>query len=504
MKEMINKLFHVLDLLAITLLVSGCNIIKPVSQKATLPFEWPVAPLSEEQINAVKDCNLENLINERYPETIKINDLKSAFQPKSECDWAVLAFAYAKRTGENDELPEAGIDAFSQVIKNNYGFALATPIFYRYFGATSIVKQPPFTKQAITNVKIQYEWSGLGKKVDYLAEISQANTSPRVKITPDSMATSEKINIDKKLIQALSPTLDNLLPIKSKFSVNPCTDNYPQWSVQITFRDSTTLNLTSDSNFIPIGGPWETEIEQQNYILFSTAFISALDKVITSMKLPYGQPAAWTCFGDEVFDKAFPLHPVTPEISTTTPEDSTVWWTTWLTQPACKSPCWQNITPGVTTIDEAISILEKMQGTTITYNKNNGVEWDFGSTKTDCGWLNAEGGIVNFVILSSVDDNLTLETVVASYGFPNFVVPEDCRDGMCDTVLVYPDIGIWLNVFIENKGGNSNSIKVEIHPDTIVYRVHFEERGIENFKQSYLSPQENVPIMTWKGYGSYP
>jgi hypothetical protein len=413
-----------------------------------------------------------------------------------------LALAYAKRTGENDKLPEDGINAFSQAIKNNYGFALATPLFYRYFGTTSIVKQPPFTQQDITDVKIQYTWNGLGKKINYLAEISQANTSPLVKITPDSMATTGKIIVDKKLIQALSPTLDNLLPIKSKFSVNPCTDNYPEWSVQITFQDGKNLDLTSDSNFIPIGGPWETEIEQQNYILFSTTFITALDKIITSMKLPYGQPTAWTCFGDEVFDKAFPLHPVTPETSTT-PEIPTIWWETWLIQPVCKPPCWQNITPGVTTKDEAVSILKKMPDITITYNVPSGVDWDLVSNKTG-GWLGAQNGIVTSVVLGSAYDNLTLETVVASYGYPNFVAPVDCRDGMCSTILVYPDLGIWLDVFVENKRWNSDSIKVEILPDTIVNRVSFVEQGMENFKQSYLTSEYNVPIMDWKEYGNYP
>jgi hypothetical protein len=195
-----------------------------------------------------------------------------------------------------------------------------------------------------------------------------------------------------------------------------------------------------------------------------------------------------------------------PNASTTsqlsTPEASPIWWTTWLIQPTCKPPCWQNITPSITTIDEAVSILERMPETTITYNKKDSIEWDFGSNKTG-GWLRAEDGIVAFVILSSITDNLTLETVVASYGYPNFVVPEDCREGMCSTILVYPDSGIWLNVFIENKGWNNNSIQVEILPKTIVNRVHFEKIGMENFKQSYLIPEYKVPIIEWNGYGDY-
>ncbi len=306
MAEMTRHLFRIIGFIAIIFLTSGCGMGKSAQQKAALPMEWPPPLLSEQQIIAVRECDLENLSGERYPKKVKSDDLVSKYAPESDCDWAVLALAYAERLGEDEPLSESAIYAFSQAIAYNYGFALATPIFYRYFGATSIVKSPPFSQQEITNVRIQYNWGGLGDEVNYTVEIHQANASPTVQITPNSMAASAKINVDKESIQALSSALNNLLPVKSKFSINPCTDNYPQWSVQITFKDGTNLNLTSDSNFIPIGGPWIAEVNQQNYVQFSTEFIKALDKVITSMKLPYGQPVAWTCFKDDVFDKAFP------------------------------------------------------------------------------------------------------------------------------------------------------------------------------------------------------
>jgi len=186
-----------------------------------------------------------------------------------------------------------------------------------------------------------------------------------------------------------------------------------------------------------------------------------------------------------------------------TPETSSIWWTTWLTQPTCKVPCWQGITLGVTTKDEAVAILKEMPYTIITYNVRDAVEWDFETNQTG-GWLRTENGIVTSIVLGSTYDSLTLETVVTSYGYPNFVVPEDCRDGMCSTILVYSDIGMWLDAFAENKGWNSDTIKVEILPDTIVNRVTFTGQGMEKFKQSYLTSEYNTPIMDWKEYGNYP
>ena len=501
---MTKKLFNIAKLLTITLLISGCNINNFAYQKATLPLDWPLSPLTEKQKNAVKDCNLEDLASERYPETIKVTDFETTFRPKSECDWAVLALAYADRLGEDQPLPEAGINAFRQAVKKNYGFALATPVFYNYFGATSIVNPPPFSQQDITDLKIQYEWGGLGKPVDYQVEIHQANVSPIVKITPDSVSTSANANIDKELIQALSPTLGNLLPVKSWFSINPCTDNYPQWYVQIVYRDGTVLDLVSESNFISMGGPWETEINKQIYVHYSTDFISALDKILTSMRLPHGHPAAWTCSGDEVFDQAFPLQAVTTPEIWTTPKVSAYWWTTWLTQSTCQPPCWQNIIPGVTTKDDALSNLKKMPDMKITYDTPSDIEWDFGPNETEGGWLRIQDGIVEYVTLATVNSNLTLDKVIPYYSYPGYVVPEDCRYGMCVTVLVYPELGLVLEVFVENKGWDSHTIQVEILPDAIIDRAYFTKPGMENFRQNFLVTGEDVPVMEWKGYGEYP
>jgi len=195
--------------------------------------------------------------------------------------------------------------------------------------------------------------------------------------------------------------------------------------------------------------------------------------------------------------------PVVATAITATPENSWNWQTAWLDQPVCKPPCWQNINPGVTTRDEAVSILENTPGIVITYNKKNGLSWNFG-TKTEGGnVVLSEDGIVSGVWLGSTNKNLYLKEVVAAYSFPKYVNPFDCRDGMCDTVLVYLDLGVLLTVFVENKGVNNDTPRLEILPETIVYRVYFIEPGMEN-SQNYLGSQDNAPIMDWKGYGEYP
>jgi len=190
-------------------------------------------------------------------------------------------------------------------------------------------------------------------------------------------------------------------------------------------------------------------------------------------------------------------------IATMPPTNSLDWWTTWLTQPTCQPPCWENITPGVTTQEEATSILKGMTDITIKYNGENGLTWYFGE-KSEGGFIvvSNEGKVDRITLENTSNKNWNLEKIVTVYSFPKYLEPFDCRDGMCIVSLVYPDLGMFLDVFVENKGANSGSKQFEIFPDTIVDRVYFIEQGIENFKK--IPGFEEDALLNWKGYGKYP
>lgn len=193
------------------------------------------------------------------------------------------------------------------------------------------------------------------------------------------------------------------------------------------------------------------------------------------------------------------------EPKTATPENSKLWQLTWLDQAICKPPCWQNITPGLTTRDEVLSILENMPEVKITYSTKDELGWDF-DTSTEGGIIRfSESGLVVFVWLTSTNEDLQLEKVVAVYGFPEIAQPFDCRNGMCDTALIYPDQGMLLLVFVDNEKEANVVPQIEILPETIVYRVYFTEPSIEN-TQNFLRSENTLLIldMEWKGFGEYP
>ncbi|HEY9604638.1 MAG TPA: hypothetical protein V6C85_23735 [Allocoleopsis sp.] len=306
-----TKAISVLIAIAYTILSSTGPAFSSVD-KHPLPIEWSIPPLTNEQLAAVRACDIRKLESDRYPTTLTTGELLKAHTPNSDCDWAVLAWAYAKRTEKGEAVPEQGKLALAKAIANNPGFVLASPIFSSYFGEISLVKAPPFARREITAVKIEYQWGGLGEFVGYTVNITQANAKPVVSGTAKQGPFGNKPqipgSIDKNKVQALAPALTDLLPIDSQFEMTVCTDNYPNWTVSLTFEDGTTLELvTQGSNFMYAGGPWQTKIGQQNYVQYSPAFIKALSGIVEDLKLPWGRPAGMACGGrGDVLKQAFP------------------------------------------------------------------------------------------------------------------------------------------------------------------------------------------------------
>lgn len=275
------------------------------------PLKKPILPLSDKQIKQVRECDVEKLATERYPEKNKADGLIYLFTPESPCDWASLAYAYAIRLKDDEKIPDIAKNAFGKAIADNVGFALSTPLFYRYYYDNfTIVESPSILNQDIVKVQIVYKWGGMGDQVEYTIDIKQADTDPMVTLknyTPSSLKEGAKTKISKDTVQALRNSLINLIPINSQFPLTACYDNYPDWTTTLTLADGSTIELnTNESNMIYIGGPWQVNIDGQNYIQFSIEFIKAIDAIIQEIGLPYGQPMAMTCGGSDVFEQAYP------------------------------------------------------------------------------------------------------------------------------------------------------------------------------------------------------
>jgi len=309
-----------IPLFIIPLLLFSCLVAPSLERTSgqpnyAYPVEFPLPALTESQILDVSNCDIENIVLNRYPESVTEDQLGKQFVPKSGCDWAVLAFAYAKRS-RGDSTSPLGLAAFENALRTNYGYALSDPIFYAYFGEVIMVGNPKFADQEIREINISYNWGGLGDfpSDGYSFSIINANTKPIIESKSSIIDTNVILN--KDMVQDLRLGLINFLPIKSEISIVPCTDNFPSWLVVIVFMDGTELTLTAHSNFLTSGGPWEMTMDGQTYIQFSSELLEKIVQLMDAIGLPLGVPDGMYCERDTVFEKAFsvPLLPtVTPQ-----------------------------------------------------------------------------------------------------------------------------------------------------------------------------------------------
>jgi hypothetical protein len=186
-----------------------------------------------------------------------------------------------------------------------------------------------------------------------------------------------------------------------------------------------------------------------------------------------------------------------------TPDAPYNWWNSWLIKPICQPPCWQNIIPGETTLDEAVNILENSPDLTVISKSEYSVSWVFNQNKDEGGTLGApDDGVVGTIWIGSASDKrLPVKTVVAFYNYPKYLKPDDCREGMCTVLLIYPDQGMFLSVYVENTG-NTTAPKFMVLPDTSVDRIYFFAPGIASFQE--LSFHNFDLLLDWNEYREYP
>ena len=182
--------------------------------------------------------------------------------------------------------------------------------------------------------------------------------------------------------------------------------------------------------------------------------------------------------------------------------DGTSWLTRWLTNPACQPPCWENITPGVTTIDEAVKIVYQLPGVEITWlptmtgetEGEKSVQWEFGPS--GYGWVGTEAwqeSVSEIHLGTGENPKLLLSEMLAAYGNPSAVVKGNCHGGVlsgatCIYSIVYKDWGMELDIGIQDYQ------KVDIQADTEVSGIYF---------YPLTGPRLYEPGMAWSGYGQY-
>jgi hypothetical protein len=269
------------------------------------------------EIDDARDCAIDSQSEARYPEELALEELEGVFFPETACDWALLAAAYAAR--DDDEPAPGGIIAYVKAVRINPAFAYTDPLMFGYFGSVDLVAPPDFAAQPITAITLDYSFGGIGgRNVSYSLEITNADSDPVVSGTLNSgeafsdETANEPISgaIDPELVQALGPALVNLVPAENLPQLIFCYDNYPNWTLDITFADGSAVTfLTNSSNFLNAGGPWGASIDGTIYVQQSADLLIAVIDIHNALDLPFGETAAMSCgpLGTPLLDLYFPI-----------------------------------------------------------------------------------------------------------------------------------------------------------------------------------------------------
>ena len=285
----------------------------PTQSSLALPSSWPFPTPSSRQIARARECQslyLQSELNPPYELQVTPASQPPVFDACTAANAAyVILIQAANEYPLRQDLPSAGIQEFRRSIEENPAYLFHEDLFYGYFGSVTLVEAPPVSTQPISEVTIHYTWSGLGgDALEYNVSVAHGDSTPRVEITTirGPSVTDPTPNVRAESIQILASALTNLVPIPGGLTIVRCTDNYPDWTVQLRFADGSEVSaFTNGSNFLPFGGPWQVEISGRTYVQLSTGFAETLYELVTDIELPIGQPAAMACFPVPVFTQVY-------------------------------------------------------------------------------------------------------------------------------------------------------------------------------------------------------
>ena len=168
-----------------------------------------------------------------------------------------------------------------------------------------------------------------------------------------------------------------------------------------------------------------------------------------------------------------------------------------ITGEPCAPPCWNGITPGETSFNEALTILEddpdmtNVETQTDDSSDARGVTWQEGDDGQPCCQLVSEDGeTVSSMLLHTAPDVMVSE-VIDRYGEPEYVTGQPVSDDQALMLMLYPDVPIIVYAFVagEQEG--------ELAPSSEIVATF------------YLMPPAMEEVLTnndlyfWEGYQSF-
>jgi hypothetical protein len=176
--------------------------------------------------------------------------------------------------------------------------------------------------------------------------------------------------------------------------------------------------------------------------------------------------------------------------------------------PVCEPPCWENITPGLTTTEDALSILSEIKPIDKPIHNTNlnlpGYDEELYFTlhndKSQLGFLSILDDKVSSINFDCKME-LTLQEAIGLFGSPQYIL--GIRSGEINAItLLDPQKGIAFGYFLKSR---ANEIKPQ---DKISNVTFFDPKtyqlllNIEVFSWNQMTAEETIRNMhPWEGFG---
>ncbi|NPV87860.1 MAG: hypothetical protein HPY45_17820 [Anaerolineae bacterium] len=195
------------------------------------------------------------------------------------------------------------------------------------------------------------------------------------------------------------------------------------------------------------------------------------------------------------------------------------WIDKWLKEPICQPPCWEHITPGVTTDNEISQILKnsvdvlEVKGAEI----NNGklcISWNMigcqdgataGVACTRPNWIDNQEIATIKINLACGGASVLLEDIINSYGQPDYLWPEFSEIRGCSAKILYLKQGMVLTAFGKSRGEKMKITKYWKIPEMTLFNAGSDlQTTLDSLYWLGISGISNAKnVSYWKGYGEY-
>ena len=162
-----------------------------------------------------------------------------------------------------------------------------------------------------------------------------------------------------------------------------------------------------------------------------------------------------------------------------------------LTGEPCAAPCWRGITPGITSLPEAIDLVEQMDGLTIYDSSETAAV--FGRTESGpCCQLSTAGGEVVATMLFQRAPTISVGELIDAHGEPSFVTGQPFSEREAVLMLFYPESQFLVYAAITDPAGRFNAatpIVSAIYAADEIFAQFFAQTAVDDWK-GYLSYSE--------------